>query len=85
MAQAENEDGENFNQTEWLTTFNENYPEIEIPEEPVKDIDIDFDVNEDTAYEEDKLDGQDDVDQQNDRPARKHSVESGQDAPNQML
>jgi hypothetical protein len=43
MREAEIEDGENFNQIEWIALFNENNPEVEIPEEPKRDTDLDYD------------------------------------------
>lgn len=52
MAEAEALEGDEFNQAEWLAAFNEANPEIEIPHEPKRDVDMDYDVNEEFTYRE---------------------------------
>lgn len=59
MAEAQQEEGDNFNQAEWIATYNENNPEMQVPDEPQRDIDLDCDpVEEKTEPVDDQGDGQ---------------------------
>lgn len=83
MADAEAEEGENFNQADWMIDFNNANPEVEILEEPKRDIDLDYDANEELTArdgDDDALgeDGQG-LEEQGNEPDRKDSVESGKE------
>lgn len=81
MAEAKNEEGENFNQADWLAAFEENNPEIEIPEEPAKDVDLDYDQPEEIAdATQDSVDGQADGAPQ-DQPADDVNQDDANDNP----
>jgi hypothetical protein len=57
MAEAQQEEGDNFNQADWIAAYNENNPEHIVPENPQRDIDLDCDpVEERTEVVDDQGD-----------------------------
>ena len=76
MEEARVEDPDNFNEEEWAFQFNERNPEIIIPEEPVKDLDLDYDGTQPDDHDDPEFD-EANKNQQDDQQDHQDSVKDG--------